>query len=337
MGKPAPSPSPGRFFFPPCGFAIASRVALLALLGTGVAGCAHHQDTVDTISDWYHEYQGGVIGQQRPPPPGAHEAYPKVGLGPHKAPELPSQDLREDITADLEAQRELNQRQDAIMGDMPSVADIPPIPTARTKGSQSASLKTADGPPPAGTNSGPQPATSSGTGGSARGMSRQAEPVRDSAGHLVMPEVTTTIPDQPEALPANLPQIPDGPPELPTVGGIALPDNAQRDGMDLPAYNIASPDDGESVQFLPGSDRIEEGEEDVVNAVLKGRGNRFVIVNGYGNAATATAQGQAAALNLAILRTRTLTGLLLARGVPADRIAVHAHAFGNGARIAVVR
>ncbi|EGG77464.1 ANK repeat and PH domain-containing protein 1 [Gluconacetobacter sp. SXCC-1] len=299
-----------------------------------MGGCAHHQDTVDNLSDWYHHYQGGVISQQRPPPPGTHQPYPKIGLGPTRPPELPSPDLREDITADLEAQRELNQRQDAIMGTMPTAADIPPVPGHPVAGSQSASLQAADSPPAAaGGATGHGPATPKG----ARGMSTQPAPARDGNGQLLMPDVTTTVPDHPEAIPANLPAIAAAPPALPGVGGISLPDNAQRDGMDLPTYHLASPDDGDPVHFLPGSDQIEPGEEDVVDATVRQRGNRFVIVNGYGNAATATAEGQTAALNLAILRARTLTRLLLARGVPASRITVRAHAFGNGARLAIVR
>ncbi|MCE2575358.1 hypothetical protein [Komagataeibacter sp. FNDCR2] len=308
---------------------------LLAVIVTGATGCAHHQDTVDTVTDWYHAYQGGVIGQQRPPPPGAHQPYPKIGLGPHKAPELPSPDLREDITTDLEAQHELGQRQDAIMGTMPSIADIPPVPRLKGGGAQSASLRAADGAP-SGDGAAAPPTTGSGTR-NPPGMTHQAAPVRDSRGQLVMPEITTTVPDQPEAIPANLPQMADAPPALPAIAGISLPDNAQRDGMDLPSYNLATPDDGDEIRFLSGSDQIEPGEEDVVNSIVNGRGNRFVIVNGYGNAATATAEGQATALNLALLRTRTLTRLLMARGVPATRIAVRAHAFGNGARLAIVR
>ncbi|GAN87020.1 OmpA family protein [Komagataeibacter intermedius] len=333
MGKPALSPSPGRFFFPPSRYVAPGRAALLALLAAGMAGCAHHQDTVDSLSDWYHSHQGGVISQQRPPPPGAHLPYPKIGLGPTGTPELPSPELREDITADLEAQRELNQRQDAIMGTMPTAADIPPIPThpASNGGGQSASLAAADDGAQAGhATGGSQPK-------SEQGMARQPEPARDSSGQLVMPEVTQTVSDHPEAIPANLPQIADGPPQLPSVGGITLPDNAARDGLEAPAYHLATPDDGDPVHFLPGSDQIEEGEEDVVNTIARERGNSFVIVNGYGNAATATAEGQTAALNLALLRTRTLSNMLQARGVPANRITVHAHAFGNGARMAIVR
>ncbi|MCE2564900.1 OmpA family protein [Komagataeibacter sp. FNDCF1] len=336
MGKRAPSPSPGRFFFPPTGCVAPLRAVFLALLATGTAGCAHHQDTVDALSDWYHRYQGGVIGQQRPPPPGTHQPYPKIGLGPNRLPSLPSPDLREDITTDLEAQREFNQRQDAIMGTMPTIADIPPVPTHPLANSQSASLQAADGTD-AGTSSGAPTHGGNATPRGERGMSTQPEPARDSSGKLLMPEITTTLPDHPEAVPANLPPIAAAPPELPSVGGISLPDNAARDGMDLPAYHLASPDDGEPVRFLSGSDQIEPGEEDVVGSIVQQRGNRFVIVNGYGNAATATAEGQTAALNLAILRARTLTRLLLARGVPASRITVRAHAFGNGARLAIVR
>ncbi|KAB8124448.1 hypothetical protein D3W54_09920 [Komagataeibacter medellinensis] len=338
MGKRAASPSPGRFFFPPAGRIPPARAACAALLAMGLGACAHHEDTVDSLSDWYHRYQGGVISEQRPPPPGTHQPYPKIGLGPNRLPQLPSPDLREDITADLEAQRELNQRQDAIMGTMPTAADIPPIPTHPAAGSQSASLQAADstGGTGNGATTGGNPATHD-TPRSARGMAGQPEPARDGNGQLLMPEITTTVPDHPEAVPANLPPVAAAPPELPSVGGINLPDNAQRDGMTLPTYHLASPDDGTSVHFLPGSDQIEPGEEDVVDATVKERGNKFVIVNGYGNAATATAEGQTAALKLAILRARTLSRLLQARGVPASRITVHAHAFGNGARLAIVR
>ncbi|AZV38729.1 OmpA family protein [Komagataeibacter xylinus] len=341
MGKRVPSPSPGRFFFPPSCSARATRPAMLALCAAALAGCVHHQDTVDTVTQWYHQYQGGVISHQRPPPPGTHQPYPKIGLGPRKAPELPSPDLREDITADLEAQHELNERQDAIMGTMPTMADIPPIPSHTQFGTQSASLKAADSPdtpaatatrttasPAADGTPAAAPATQTGPDGS---------PLYGSNGQLLMPAVSTLVSEHPEAIPANLPPIAQEAPALPKVGGINLPDNAARDGLDLPGYHLASPDDGPTVHFQPGSDHIADGEDEVVDNAVKERGDNFVIVNGYGNATSATAEGQTAALNLAILRTRTLTAMLVTRGVPASKIVVRAHAFGNGARIAVLR
>nr|WP_240906535.1 hypothetical protein [Komagataeibacter xylinus] len=335
-----PSPSPGRFFFPPSCSARAARAATLALCAAALAGCVHHQDTVDTVTQWYHQYQGGVISHQRPPPPGTHQPYPKIGLGPRKAPELPSPDLREDITADLEAQHELNQRQDAIMGTMPTMADIPPIPSRTQFGTQSASLKAADSPDtpatsPTGTTATATPAPDS---TSAQQTGPDGRPLYGSNGQLLMPEVSTIVSEHPEAIPANLPPIAQAAPALPNVGGISLPDNAARDGLDLPNYHLASADDGPTVHFLPGSDHIADGEEEVVDNAVKERGeSRSLIVNGYGNASNATAEGQTAALNLAILRTRTITAMLVARGVPASKIVVRAHAFGNGARIAVLR
>ncbi|GBR14783.1 hypothetical protein LV564_01700 [Komagataeibacter nataicola] len=313
---------------------------MLALCAAALAGCVHHQDTVDTVTQWYHQYQGGVISHQRPPPPGTHQPYPKIGLGPHKAPELPSPDLREDITADLEAQHELNERQDAIMGTMPTMADIPPIPSHTQFGTESASLKAADSPAtPAGTAATATPAPQ-GTAMNAATAPRtgpDGRPLYGSNGLLLMPEVSTMVSEHPEAIPANLPPIAQDAPALPKVGGITLPDNAERDGLDLPNYHLASADDGPTVHFLPGSDHIADGEDEVVNNAVKERGGNFIIVNGYGNASNATAEGQTAALNLAILRTRTITTMLVARGVPAASIVVRAHAFGNGARIAVLR
>ncbi|MBV1831387.1 hypothetical protein HNW77_11150 [Komagataeibacter sp. AV436] len=344
MGKRVPSPSPGRFFFPPPGHVRAARPAMLALCAAALAGCVHHQDTVDTVTQWYHQYQGGVISHQRPPPPGTHQPYPRIGLGPRKAPELPSPDLREDITADLEAQHELNERQDAIMGTMPTMTDIPPIPSRTQFGTQSASLKAADSPdtPAARTTA----TTAAGTTTSATTAPNSASapqtgpdgsPLYGSNGQLLMPAVTAMVSEHPEAIPANLPPIAAEAPALPQVGGITLPDNAARDGLDLPNYHLASADDGPTVHFLPGSDHIADGEDEVVNNAVTERGDNFVIVNGYGNATSATAEGQTAALNLAILRTRTITSMLVARGVPASKIVVRAHAFGNGARIAVLR
>ncbi|WP_130730672.1 hypothetical protein [Komagataeibacter xylinus] len=340
MGKRVPSPSPGRFFFPPSCSARAARPAIVALCAAALAGCVHHQDTVDTVAQWYHQYQGGVISHQRPPPPGTHQPYPKIGLGPRKAPELPSPDLREDITADLEAQHELNERQDAIMGTMPSIADIPPIPSRTQFGTQSASLKAADSPdtPAAsGTGTGTTPTATEAPDSTTPQTGPDGRPLYGSNGQLLMPEVSTMVSEHPEAIPANLPPIAQEAPALPQVGGISLPDNAARDGLDLPSYHLASADDGPTVHFLPGSDHIADGEDEVVDNAVKERGGNFVIVNGYGNATSATAEGQTAALNLAILRTRTITTMLVARGVPASHIVVRAHAFGNGARIAVLR
>ncbi|GBQ43666.1 hypothetical protein R5N90_01975 [Komagataeibacter sucrofermentans] len=314
---------------------------MLALCAAALAGCVHHQDTVDTVTQWYHQYQGGVISHQRPPPPGTHQPYPKIGLGPRKAPELPSPDLREDITADLEAQHELNERQDAIMGTMPTMTDIPPIPSRTQFGTQSASLRTADSPDtPAATAATPAPSPEGTTPEAATPTTQTGQdgrPLYGGNGLLLMPEVSTMVSEHPEAIPANLPPIAQEAPALPKVGGITLPDNAERDGLDLPSYHLASADDGPTVHFLPGSDHIADGEDEVVDNAVRERDGNFIIVNGYGNAASATAEGQTAALNLAILRARTVTAMLVARGVPAARIVVRAHAFGNGARIAVVR
>ncbi|MFT8948447.1 MAG: hypothetical protein ABF876_18365 [Acetobacter aceti] len=93
-----------------------------------LAGC-QHRDLVDTTVDWYHQHEGGVIAQQRPPAPGQFEAYPRVGLTPTTPPELPSPELRQSITNNLIASRNLTMRTVAQNGTLTPV--IPPPPSAK--------------------------------------------------------------------------------------------------------------------------------------------------------------------------------------------------------------
>lgn len=320
MGNPAPAPSSDAFFFVrrgrSCrgaagnGARLAWAVAAMALLG----GCGSgHRDTVDTLADWYHNHQGGVIGQQRPPPPGAHDPYPHVGLGPREAPVLPSQDLRDDITTDLREQRNLIHREDATMGPIPSVAEVPPPPATPATGMQSASFAAA----PA------APATTS----------RPAHEADDAT--IAMPEVSNALPTDAQILPTTLPALAKAPPEPVTLAGIGTIGTNEGVSRPLPDYQLDN-DQGRAIGFAPGSDQMQHGQERALSDVARARGDGTIVINGYGDATTASAQGQAQAMSLAILRTRTLAHALVAQGVPESAIRLHAAAFGTGARVGIV-
>ncbi|POF63691.1 hypothetical protein CFR73_03915 [Novacetimonas maltaceti] len=320
MGNPAPAPSSDAFFFVRRGHScriaagsgarLAWAVAAMALLG----GCGSgHRDTVDTLTDWYHNHQGGVIGQQRPPPPGAHDPYPRVGLGPREAPAMPSQDLRDDITTDLTEQRSLIHREDATMGPIPSVADVPPPPVAPAGGTQSASFAAAASPAPAGT----------------------SRPAREEDTTIAMPEVSTTLPGDAQILPTTLPALAKAPPEPVTIAGIGTIGTNEGVSRPLPDYQLGN-DQGRAIGFEPGSDQMRPGQARALSDIVNGRGDGTIVINGYGDATTASAQGQAQAMSLAILRTRTLAHALVAQGVPESAIRLHAGAFGTGARVGIV-
>ncbi|MEG3348567.1 MULTISPECIES: OmpA family protein [Novacetimonas] len=322
MGNPAPAPSSDAVFFvrrgirrgePGTGARLACAIATLALLG----GCATgHRDTVDTLTDWYHSHQGGVIGQQRPPPPGAHDPYPHVGLGPREAPVLPSQDLRDDITTNLSEQRALIHREDATMGPIPSVADVPPPPTTTAAGTQSASFAAAS--------SAPSPTT--------------ARPAHQAGGDdtIAMPEVSTALPGEAQILPTTLPALAKAPPEPVTIAGMGTIGTNEGVSRRLPDYQLDD-DLGRPVRFDPGSDQMQHGQDRTLSDLAKARGDGTIVINGYGDATTASAQGQAQAMSLAILRSRTLARALAAHGVPESAIRLHASAFGTGARVGIVR
>ncbi|WP_165829338.1 OmpA family protein [Novacetimonas pomaceti] len=330
MGNPAPAPSSGASFFTHRrlirriighasggGARMAWVVAGMAILG----GCSGHRDAVDTLTDWYHTHQGGVIGQQRPPPPGAHDPYPHIGLGPKDPPVLPSQDLRDDITTNLEAQRNLIHRQDATMGPIPSVADVPPPPVTDTRagGAQSASFAAAT---PA-----PQKATAPAAG--TTGIGATDAPI-------AMPEVTSALPTDEQVLPKNLPALAAAPPAPVVLDGVGAMGGNDVISRPLPDYRLAE-DQGKAVRFEAGSDQMQPGQDRTISNLVSTRGDSDIAVNGYGDATSASAGGQAQAMSLAILRGRTIARALVAQGVPVSAIHLHASAFGTGARIGIVR
>lgn len=87
------TPRPARFM------QTASMAALLACGGT-VAGC-QHRDAIDATLDWTRSMKGGVIAEQRPPPPGRYDPYPNVGLTPTQAPDVPSPAARALVSEQL--------------------------------------------------------------------------------------------------------------------------------------------------------------------------------------------------------------------------------------------
>lgn len=80
-------------------------VAWLVLSGVAplLVGCSSVPASINPVS-WWHNMQGGEIAKQRPPPPGASEAYPNLATVPPR-PEAPDQKQLAAITQGLVADR----------------------------------------------------------------------------------------------------------------------------------------------------------------------------------------------------------------------------------------
>lgn len=306
---------------------------LLGLLLLG--GCAH-RDAFDTTLDWWHQYQGGVIAQQRPPPPGAHEPYPVVGLTPTKAPVLPSADRREDVTESLIEQRNLAHRMAVEVGPLTSV--VPPgaaVPVHRAQSSaapdaaSAATLDAAEAPPSPVALAAPRAASKAAVAGGGAG---------DGGPLVAMPEVGADVGGvggASAAVSAPPPEIPAGPPVAPQFPGFAVPTD-DTVAVNRPDY-VLSDQGGTRILFPVGNDQPVQGQEKDIAGVAHQKPTGPLFVHGYGEAASTDSAAQAQAMALALLRARAVADRLVADGVPAKAIRLRAHPFGDGARISVAQ
>ena len=332
MGMKAPLPRDRVALAGPAGCRGAAVGAALAGMLAGLlplGGCAH-RDAVDTTLDWWHQYQGGVIAQQRPPPPGAHDPYPAVGLTPTTPPVLPSAERRQDVTEALIEQRNLAHRMAAEVGPLtntavPAPAPAPARPTvpAVAAAASSATLEAAEAPPAA-------PVVAPKPVGKA-----SSAPADDSAGALVaMPEVGEDVGgvgSKAPAVAAPLPAIPAGPPTAPQFPGFAVPADAAV-AVSRPDYALSDPG-GTRILFPVGNDHPVAGQEKEIDNVARHTPGGPLFVHGYGEAASTDSAEQARAMALALLRARVVADRLVADGVPAKAIHLRAHPFGDGVRL----
>ncbi len=312
-----------------------------------LAACGH-RDAVDTVGNWYHQFQGGEIAKQRPPAPGVHGTYPRVGLTPTTAVDLPSAPARQALTDRLTLQRNLSQH--LAVADGPLIIAPPPPPPqpkprpANDENGSSMSVVApgqTPAPPaaPAPTSapapdkpSAPQPARQAAPASEKKPKAksdREAKPA--PAPEAALPDVTRFAP--PPIKPGELPQIGDLPPTAPNFPGFAIPRDANLPDIVPPAYDLSEPH-GTLIRFNQASDQMAKGQEGVINKALTGRGPHDIIfVKGFGEIASFRPSEQVLGIKLGLLRARVVAQSLILHGVPASEIRVSAGAFGRGARI----
>lgn len=362
--SPEPAPCSGLIQRP-----ARAGAALLALLLT--TGC-HHRGFTDSTVELLQSMRGGIVAGQRPPPPGQYSPYPHVGLTPTTPPSLPSAEARALLTSRLISNRNLTYRTMAANGSLlpvipplPSAAPAAPAPPAAPvapvapaaaqsapagqkpdtaqanqpatlpEGVNGAIMDAATAPPPpppapsapsAGTGTGTGTKTTDGTKPHGKG---KAEP---AVQEVAMPTVSEK--NSVDSFPADLiPPIPDAPPPVPDMEGTSIPSPPPDTTAALPAYDLGDIP-GTGFHFLPQSDELSSGQDDALNKLLGSTPNGPFYIRGFGNAASMSAQDQADAVRLGLLRATRLARMLLKRGVPASALHVRGDAFGTGAKIA---
>ncbi len=285
------------------------------LLLSGCGGAS----PLDTPIAWWHDLQGGAIAEERPPPPGVGLPYPKLVTVPAK-PTLPTQAYRDALEEQLLAQRDRTERVAAHapveppqLGP-PSPSALPPAPaapaTAPAPGDQpaapavQASLPMADAPPPPG-NRTPAP----------------AGPPADAPVFLV-----GTLPQDPQD--ASIPQVPPPPATFEGVPAEPLPAPTPPTPPHLPAAQR-----GTDILFLPGEAILRQSQMETLRQIVAARKQRRLEITGLGEAVSDSADGQAAAIDLALKRAQAVADGFLALHVPKDAILLAAYAFGRGAEV----
>ena len=279
---------------------VAWRAGLLAPLL--LAGCHGQQEGP---VDWWHDLQGGTIAEHRPPPPGADLPYPNINTIPPR-PILPSESYRRTISNTLIAQRDDAER---LAARNPITAVTPPPPPAPAA-KPAAGSETANATLPAAAAPAPKPAPPPAAPAPAPGVRLAGAPA-----------------DEP-----NLPPVPDAPPAPASFESVA----AQPAPTPAPPLPVHAPAKGTQVLFATGSDALDQSEHPVLKEASGLLLHAKVSIEGHGDAADDSPNGQEAALHLAIARSKAVAKQLIVDGVAPRNILLSATAFGRGVTVQAV-
>jgi len=310
--------------------ATAALVAAL-LLSPLLAGCQRVERlydsrlTADTPLDWWHQLEGGVIAEERPPPPGVGAPYPNLSQVPSQKPTVNTA-KQQALAAQLLAERDRVRRevvQDPLPVPPPARPAAPPVATTDPQASHIVA-DAASAPPAAPAPAVPGPAVAAPAPLPAAPPAPAAAPSR--AASVPTPRDAAAAPASP-VQPAELPTIPEAPPALPQFAGVKA--------SLLPAPSRPGPP-GVEVGFGRGSAALPRGAEDALRALAARRAGGPIVVRAGGDAGPAPV-AQAAALPLALRRADAVRAALVAAGVPAGDVHAIALAAARGTRADLIQ
>ena len=298
---------------------MAGHLWLLAAMA-GLTGCGSVPASINPVA-WWHDLQGGVIAEQRPPPPGATDPYPNIASVPERpAPLDPA--IRQAINQGLVADR-ANAQHEASTTPIPDPSSrqqspglfgtATPTPATPTPVGPSASFAAANAPPPDAPPPNPPPSA----------LASDAVLGQQPQGSVALMGALPDLPTAPPA-PANLPGASPPPPRP------ARPPPAPPAGAPRPAGSV-------DVPFTPGTATLAPEAAALLHTIaVQRKPTAGIVVVGNGEAAGSDPAIQQAALTLARLRAQAIARALIAQGVPADAVVTDAQAEGRGAAVRLV-
>ena len=315
----------------------------MLLLGCllGFAGCERVGDRISEIYDsklpldepvdWWHQLQGGVIAQERPPPPGITDPYPNFSaVPPRPTPTSPAD--RRALLARLAAQRDATQQlahEEPVVWPVPGAPTAPQAPPTPASGAAAKAPQTAGAAksaPPAQTQPQEQDQGIKATIDAASAPPPPAQAVRPAAPAAPPPPAFSAPPQhaQPAAAQAGpaapIPPLPTGAPPIPELPGVPASTFAPATPRPLPSASFA---------FAAGSDQLPARAEAALRELASHRSGATIAVSAGGDASSAAPDAQAAALPLALRRTGAITAALIGAGVPPTALRTEAAALGR--------
>lgn len=324
---------------------ISTMAGLLALL----ASCSSLPSS-DNPAEWWHGLEGGVIAEQRPPPPGADQAYPNLASVPPRPPP-PDRQRMGQISAALTEARASAQYAASAMPIAPPQAGAAPAPPGATAqpppppaiASTPPASRTAQRPAPAaGQAAAPPPAETGASASLAAATAPPAPPTPQPAPAAAGASESTALAPPPGAEAAGqaaqetgLPPLPTAPPEPPRVPGAPGPTlpapppvaPTPAPGPAAPAHLVGEP---VAVAFAARSAVLPAISADALRQFAKKRGTATIEVTGFGETASSDPLAQSAALGLGLNRAQAMAATLARAGVPAASIRIAATAAGRG-------
>jgi len=276
------------------------------------AGCGG-KVAPDAPLAWWHDLEGGVVASQRPPPPGAHDPYPKIATVPAK-PAPTELATRQRIADSLAAERDQTNAQ-AALNLAPTTTPARPAPaTPPSKAEPTGSRMTVDAVTPAA----PLPP--------AAPVAPVAPLTQRSA---ATPPALDAVPQPAAAIvPGELPAVPANPPALPAVEGYRVPAAPPSTPAVVPAP--APVVNGVQIAFTPGSSTLPPSAPLTLRTfALAHRGVPLAVV-GHGENVRPDADAQGRSLALALKRAQAIAVSLGEAGVPAANLRLSAEAAGSG-------
>jgi hypothetical protein len=305
-----------------------TALAAALLLSAPLGGCQRVERlydsklTGDTPFDWWHQLEGGVIAEDRPPPPGAAAPYPNLDQVPGQAPTVDPAHQRT-LESQLLAERD-QVRRNVVQTPLSAAPAAQPAAPPPLPNDPEASHVVADA-----ASATPAPATAPTPQATA---APPASPTPAAAAPASPPTPSRTSPkaaaSEPPAsataasasLPSAPPTIPDAPPPLPQLAGVTA---------SLAPAASRPPPPGVAIGFRRGSAELPHGAEGALQALATRRAGAVIAVQAGGDAGPSPA-AQAAALPLALRRADAVRAALVAVGVPASDVRATALATARG-------